>query len=282
MMGNSQLKLWAREPLLHFLLAGLAIFLFFAWRGFDADPASRSIVIDQAQVTRLGKSFQNSFQRSPNAQEIDGLIREYIKEEVYYREAMRLGLDSDDPVIRQRMRNKMEFLARAKVESVTPDDAVLQKMLDKNPAKYASDTAYSFDQIYLSAFDPDIAGAKAEAILAKVKSSDSWQTFSEPLSVPASMENTPRSDIAKIFGEQFADELSRLSAAPKNIWAGPIGSGFGIHLLRVRAVSAARKPQLADVRQQVENDWRAATMNAREAKAYQALLSAYDIEIVRP
>lgn len=279
---NERIKGWLREPLIHFLLAGLAIFLFFAWRGYDVDPGSRSIVIDEAQVTRLGKSFENGFQRAPTQPELDSLIREYIKEEVYYREAMRLGLDSDDPVIRRRMRNKMEFLARAKLDSVEPDDQMLQQLLDKNPEKYAEDTSYSFDQVYLNAFDPEIAGATAEATLAKLKITEDWQGLSEPLTVPASLDDTPRSEIVAVFGEQFASELGKLSDAPKNQWLGPIGSGFGIHLLRIRAVTASAKPKLSDVRQMVENDWRAATAQAREAKAYQALLDGYDVKIAKP
>lgn len=273
---------WMREPLLHFLLVGLVVFLFFAWRGYDVDPASRRIIIDEAQVSRLGKGFENNFQRRPTARELDGLIRDYIKEEIYYREALRLGLDSDDPVIRRRMRSKMEFLARAKAESAKPDDKALQELLDRNPGKYASDSRYSFDQVYLSAFDPEIAGAKAEAVLAKLKNTSDWQSLSEPLSVPSRLDDTPRGDIAKIFGQQFADELTRLSDAPTDQWLGPIGSGFGIHLLRIRKVTAAAKPKLSDVRQMVENDWRAATLEAREAKAYQTLLDGYDVKITKP
>ena len=133
MTMKDRVRGWLREPLVHFLLAGFAIFLFFAWRGFDVDPASRTITIEEAQVLRLAKSFEQTYQRAPSPDEVDGLIHDYIKEEIYYREALRLGLDSDDPVIRRRMRSKMEFLARAELENVKPKDVVLQKMLDKKP-----------------------------------------------------------------------------------------------------------------------------------------------------
>ena len=282
MTVKDRIRGWLREPLIHFLLAGLVIFLLFAWRGYDVDPASRSITLDEAQVGRLAKNFEQTFQRAPTGDELDGLIREYIKEEIYYREALRLGLDSDDPVIRRRLRTKMEFLARAKVESVEPDDGTLQKILDKNPEKYAADATYSFDQVFLNAFDPDIAGAKAEAVLEKLKAGADWQNLSDPLSIPASLEQTARSEIAGQFGDQFADELAKLSGAPKNKWMGPIGSGFGIHLIRIRAAGSVTKPKLSDVRQQVENDWRAATMEKREEQAYQTLLDGYEIKIAKP
>ncbi|MFC4292471.1 peptidyl-prolyl cis-trans isomerase [Sphingorhabdus arenilitoris] len=279
MTMKDRIKGALREPLIHFLIAGLVIFLLFAWRGYGVDPASRTIIIDEAQVSRLGKSFEQTFQREPSPKEVDGLIREYIKEEIYYREALRLGLDSEDPVIRRRLRSKMEFLAQAKLDSVRPTDAALQKMIDANPQKYAADARYSFDQIYLNAFDPEIAGSKAEALLSKLKSGADWQSLGDNLSVPKSMDDIPRSEIERQFGEEFTKGLSSLADAPKNSWVGPIGSGFGIHLLRIRSAAAASKPKLADVRQAVENDWRAETMEKREEEAYNVLLSAYDIEI---
>jgi peptidyl-prolyl cis-trans isomerase C len=271
-----------RRPSFYALAAALTACLLFAWFSFGSGlgngVGSRSIVIDNAQTARLAKSFEDEFQRAPTPQEMDGLIREYIKDEVYYREAVRLGLDRNDPVIRRHMREKIEAIARAKLESAKPDDAVLQQLLDKNPGKYAEDTRYSFDQIFLNAFDPEIAGAKAEATLAKLKDTADWKGLSEPLTVPASIDDMPQNEIAGIFGEQFASELGRLSGAPTNQWLGPIGSGFGIHLLRIRGVSASAKPKLSDVRQLVEKDWSAATLEAREAKAYQALLDSYSVD----
>ena len=157
-----------------------------------------------------------------------------------------------------------------------------KKCSTKNPGKYADDAIYSFDQVYLAAIDPEIAEARAEATLAKLKDGADWKTLGDPLSVPQGMEQAARSEVERQFGEQFAKGLASISEAPKGEWLGPIGSGFGIHLLRVREASAPTKPKLADVRQQIENDWRADTIEKREAKAYQALLDAYDIKIARP
>ncbi|NJM50647.1 MAG: hypothetical protein HC843_07035 [Sphingomonadales bacterium] len=276
---KTRIKGWLREPLVHFLIAGLVIFLLFAWRGYGTDPASRTIIIDEAQVARLGKGFEQTFQREPTAKEIDGLIRDYIKEEIYYREALRLGLDSEDPIIRRRLRAKMEFLAQAKLDNVRPSEESLQKLLNKNPQKYAADARYSFDQIYLNVFDPEIAGTKAEALLDKLKTGTNWQELGDSLSVPASMEDAPRSDIERQFGGEFAKSLANLADAPKNSWVGPVSSGFGIHLLRIRSATTATKPKLSEVRQAVENDWRAETEEKRDKEAYNILLSAYNIEI---
>lgn len=267
---------WLKEPFVHFLIAGLALFAFFAIRGEDIDPQSRVITIDEEQVSRLAASWQQTWQRPPTPAEIDTLIRDLIKEEIYYREALRLGLDSDDTVIRRRLRAKMEYLATAEAENAPVDDATLQAWLDKNPARYAAGTRYSFDQIYLGNGDPDQAAARARDALAQ---GNRWTAAGEPISLPASIDGQTLAAVSRDFGEAFAGNLGRLT---EGTWSGPVASGFGSHLVRLRRVDRGVPAKLADVRQQVENDWRAATQKAREAKAYQALLDGYTIKIAKP
>lgn len=268
-------RLWLREPLLHFLIGGFLLFLLSLWRGEPVDPASRTIVITEAQVARLAASWEQNWRRQPTPKEIDALIRDFIKDEIYYREALRLGLDGEDVVIRRRLRSKMEFLARAQVESAKPGDAVLQAWLDKYPARFASDATFSFDQIYLGPTET----ANAPAVLKAVSRGADWAKQGPSISLPSSLDKASKAEIERQFGTPFADALPGLA---QGAWAGPVTSGFGSHLVRVRAVKASATPRLVDVRQAVENDWRAATMKEREAKAYQALLEGYDIEIKQP
>lgn len=273
-VGN-KFSSWMREPLVHFLLAGVAVFLFSMLRGEDVDASSRTINIDEAQVTRLSEAFAQTWRRPPTPDEIDGIIRDYVKEEVYYREALRLGLDADDTIIRRRLRSKMETLAVSEIESAVPDESTLQAWLDKYPQRYAQSAAVSFDQIYVGV---DASGA--DAILAKVNAGADWRKAGQPITLPASLETADRTAVARDFGTAFADAIFALK--PGANWSGPIGSGFGSHLVHVRTIEARGQPQLADVRQQVENDWRAVTSKQREAKAYQALLDGYTIKIEKP
>ena len=277
--GDVPARTILREPLLHFLIAGLAIFGFSAWRGEAVDPASRTIMINAEQVENLTTRWAQTWQRPPTGAEIDGMIRDYIKEEVYYREAKRLGLDDDDAIIRRRLRSKMEFLAGAEIENAAPSDATLQAWLDKNPAKYAADARYSFDQIYLTANDADAARDRATTLLARLNKGGDWQAFGDSISLPPSLEDAAKANVAREFGDGFA---ASLAAQRIGGWAGPVASGFGLHLVRLRAVKTSDKPNLAQVRQTVENDWRAATLADREAKAYQALLDGYTIRIAKP
>ncbi len=275
-MIATRLKTLIREPLLHFLLAGFAIFLFSAWRGEPADPASRTITVDAEHVSRLAAAFAQTWQRAPRPDEIDALIREYIKEEIYAREAIRLGLDQDDPIIRRRLRQKMEFLSASAVDTAQPDDATLAAWLTRNPAKYAEGAQYSFDQIYLG--EGNASFIAATIARREIASGAAWASAGKPLAVPASSDFATKDQIARDFGDDFA---TAIVGAKRGDWTGPVASGFGQHLVRVRAIAIPDAPKLENVRQAIENDWRAATRKARETGAYQALLDGYSIRIAR-
>lgn len=277
---RERLRSALREPLTQVLLIGLAIFLFFGAFGGTANVWDRRITIDEAQVKQLAAQWTQTWQRPPTPAELDGLIRDYIKDEIYYREALRLGLDKDDMVVRRRLRAKMEFLATSETENMVASDAELQAWLDKNPARYASDPVYSLDQVYVSAADGETAAiAKARILLTRLQAGASPDNLGDPISLPRRLDAASSFEINRQFGEDFTGALKAL---PTGTWTGPVASGFGLHLVRIRSVAATRKPKLAEVRQAVENDWRAATQESREAKAYQALLDGYQIDIVRP
>jgi peptidyl-prolyl cis-trans isomerase C len=269
----------AREPLVHFLLAGLAVFAFSAWRGEPVDPASRTIDIDAVQVGQLGERFAQTWRRAPSPTELDGLIKDHIKEEIYYREALRLGLEADDVIIRRRLRSKMEYLARAQAENIVADDATLQAWLDRNVARYANGGRLSFDHVYLGV-EGSASDTVANYVKAQLARGADWRAAGEPLSIPRSIEQQLVDDVARIFGSQFAAALAKVE--PGTGWIGPISSGYGHHLVRFRERQRGAKPALAEVRQRVENDWRADSAKKREAKAYQLLLDGYTIRIAKP
>jgi parvulin-like peptidyl-prolyl isomerase len=185
---------------------------------------------------------------------------------------MRLGLDVDDPVIRRRLRAKMEFLATAEIQNMEPTDAALERYYAANITLYAEKPAFSFDQQFLGE-DEDSAKATVLALNA------GKPVQAQPLSVSASMDKAAADVITREFGEGFADSLRNL---PQGRWSGPVQSGFGWHAVRVRDVVAAGTPPLSEIRQRVSNDWRAKTQATREAAAYQALLDGYDIRIAKP
>ena len=258
-----------REPLVHFAILGALVFALF---GNATSADERRIVIDAARVERLAGQYAQNFRRAPSAAELDALIRDDVKEEVYYREALRLGLDRDDEVVRRRMRSKMEAFADTPEEVGTPDDATLQRWLDSNSDRFAGEATYTFDQRYLGA---DASGAAAA--LSELRSGRDFAGAAIPL--PAQFEEIGTGEAAELFGDEFAVALDAL---PLGAWSGPVASGLGQHLVRVRARQPAAKPQLSAIRQRVENDWRAAMARARSERAYRELLGRYDVVIEKP
>src|SRR5262245_2078098 len=114
-----------REPLLHFLLLGAALFAAYAvlQRGRGADEASRRIELTQDDLRQLDLYFESQWRRPPTPQELEGLVEQKVQEEILYREALGLGLDQDDTIVKRRMAQKMQFIAEGTAESREPDSA---------------------------------------------------------------------------------------------------------------------------------------------------------------
>jgi len=153
MTFKDNLRRLLKEPLVHFLIAGALVFWLMAGRA--PDLGERRIVVNERVAGAIAQRFYDSFRRMPSQDELDGLIRDYVQDQVYYREALALGLDQNDEVVVRRMRRKMEGLAVADAEAATPSDKDLQALIDKDPARYAEDPRTTFQQVYLGADTPE-------------------------------------------------------------------------------------------------------------------------------
>ena len=271
---NDSARRLLREPLVHFLIAGAAVYALLSGR--PPDLGERRIVVNERVVSALVSRFEESFRRLPTKDETDGLIRDWVQDQVYYREALSLGLDEGDEVVVRRMRRKMEAMAVADAESRTPSDAELQAMLDRDPARYVEDPQTSFDQVYLGADTPENR-ARAQNALARLRRGEAVSPTPAP--IPATF-NAARSEaISMQFGDDFAIALRNLAPGQ---WNGPLASGLGLHLVRVTARTAATPPSLQKVRQRVENDWRAAANQRAREEAYARIVKGYDVVIELP
>lgn len=264
-----------REPLVHFMIAGALVFAVMSGRA--PDVGERRIVVNEAVVAQLVSRFVESFHRQPGANEIDGLINDYVREQVYYREALRLGLDKDDEIVMRRMRNKMIALATSETEAKSPNDAELRAVLDKDPGRYAKEPQISFAQLYLGADSPS-ARKSGEAALADLAGGGNGQRFAQPVPLPAHFDHAAGSEIAAQFGEEFTAALAR---QPQGKWV-MLTSGLGLHLVRLEALATATPPTLDQARQQLTNDWHDAAMRKAEEDAYRKVLKGYDVVIEQP
>ena len=261
-----------REPLVHFLGGALLIFAFFWATGTDRDPADYAISIDETDIDRLTTDWIQNFRRAPTKAELDGLIDQEIAEEIFYREALRLGLDKNDPVIRRRLFTKMRFIDSENSENLSPTDTILQQWMDQHPRKYALPPLYDFEQIYLG----QISAVQASDWIAQLNDGADPTAIAKSISLPANLKRTTNAEIARQFGDRFAGQLADLEPGQ---WRGPVTSGFGVHAVRIRAKTPGKKAALDDVRQRAFNDWRAARQAEQKERALDRYRGQYEITV---
>ncbi|MBX7532603.1 peptidyl-prolyl cis-trans isomerase [Qipengyuania sp. 1XM1-15A] len=254
-----------RDPLAHFLIAGAAIWGLLARGGDPVDPAERTITLSREQQAGLALGFERTMGRPPTDAELDAQIDRWTREEVLYREALRLGLDQGDPVVRRRLAAKMDELAGAEVELAQPSEAELREWLAENPGAFETGGLLTFEQVYFS--------SESGALAAR----DGEEPVGQTISLPRAVEGMEERDVAQVFGMQFAEEVGRLTAGSQ--WQGPIRSGYGWHLVRLNRRGEGSVPPFAEISERVEAEWRSRTIQARREKAYEVLRDAYRIEV---
>jgi hypothetical protein len=272
-----------REPLVDFLILGALLFAASSLVNKDASGDSRKIVVTQGEVEHLEDAFTRSHQRPPDEEELTGLVRDFVREEIYYREALALGLDRDDASIRQRLRQKMEFISEDVAAQTEPTDDQLRSYLKSHPDKFRVDQHYTFSQVYL---DPVRHGrrlnADAQLMLAKLNKAGAKSDLSamgDPFLLDPSSQDVSARDVARDFGEKYADALGEL---PVGKWQGPVESGLGMHLVYVSNRTDGRIPQLDEVRDSVRREWANEYRLEANEKFYERLRKRYTVTVEMP
>jgi len=267
-----------REPLIHFLVLGALIFAAFSWLNRDRQSAEE-IHISRSQQEHLLSIFTRTWQRPPTAQEFQGLLQDYIRDEIAYREGIALGFDQEDTIIRRRMRQKLELLSDEIVSFTQPTDAQLQQYLEANIEAFRLAPRFDIRQVYISR---DRRGAQAEAyalgLLDRLRNDPDadWSSLSDPLALPAALTGASSGELERYFGKRFTDSLLTIKTG---VWTGPVESGYGLHLVIIDRFTPAMDPQLIDVRERVKTEWLAQRRLAATDEMYENLAEKYSIEI---
>jgi hypothetical protein len=261
-----------KEPVLHFLLIGLLLFVTYGWLA-PAEKSGARIVVTQSLVEGLALEYRTRWSRPPTAQELAGLVDAYVRDEILYREGVTLGLDRDDPVIKRRVRQKLEVIAEEQGARDAATDADLAAYLAKNAERFTRPGTVSFEQIYFAAATP---AAVVEAARAAALRGNDPARLGQPTMLPPGAKNAPLDLAARDFGREFAAELEKL---PLDTWTGPVPSAFGQHLVRVTARTPALTPPLAEVRAAVAREWENERRMASLEANYKALRSGYEVVI---
>ncbi|MGD8324349.1 MAG: peptidylprolyl isomerase [Gammaproteobacteria bacterium] len=266
------------DPLVHFLLIGAVLFAVLTWRSSESDPQQVRLSEDQIRAVLRSQILPGG--RTPTRAELQALIEPVIRDEIYYREALALGLDADDDQVRTRLIEKMRYVSEDLADPEPADEARLRELFEAAPARFALPEAVTFDHLY---FSPGQRGeaitADAAAALAALRRGADPASFgdSTPLGDAFSLATRDRLNI--LFGTEMA---TALFAAETGVWAGPFESDFGLHLARVTERRAARQPDYAEVREQVREAFAADQRAQRNAEAWAAMRERYEVVIEWP
>ena len=274
-----------REPLLHFVLIGAAIYLLY---GAFAEPLpeadDKTIVVTAGEIEWMQTSWQKRWNRPPTDKELDGLVQQFIRETVLYREALTMGLNQHDQVIRRRLAQKLEFLAKDLVSLTPPTDEELQVYFDRHRDRYQVPTLYTFTQVFI---DPDKRGdatlgdaaAIKDKLIAEGDAIENPGALGDDFMLQNYYPEKDRLEIQKSFGSGFTESLTGLSPGQ---WHGPVLSGYGTHLVYVHSVIEPPAPVFADVAERVTQDWRMERSEELNEQFYTTLRDTYTVVIEQP
>ena len=258
-----------REPLLHFLLLGVALFGIYAYmhRGRVGVESSKQIALTLDDLQLMESYFESQWHRPPTPLEFQAMVEDKVREEVLYREGLAMGLEKDDTIVKRRMAQKMQFLAEDVAAAHEPSPAELKAWFEKNSNRFALPSRYSFRHLY---FSPDKRGKNAREDAASVLAKIAGQPEDSRLAVSSGDSfmfqdyygDRTSEAIAKEFGPPFAVAIEKLKPGS---WQGPIESGYGWHLVFVDTVIPGRIPSFEEIESDVKTAW----LNEQKATAWQ-------------
>src|SRR5271165_2631759 len=280
------LKRWLREPLLHFLLLGVALFAIYGYmhRGRGGFESSRQIKLSLDELAQMEMYFESQWHRQPTPAESQAMVEDKVREEVLYREALAMSLDKDDTIVKRRMAQKMQFLAEDVAAAHEPSTAELKAWFDKNRNKFALPSRYSFRHLY---FSPDKRGKNAQDDAAKALARIAGQpedsklavSLADPFMFQDYYGDRAPDALAKEFGPQFVVALEKLKPGS---WQGPVESGYGWHLVYVDTVIPGRIPAFEEMEPDVKTAWLAEQKQQAWRKAYAEMRAKYTVLLPNP
>jgi hypothetical protein len=277
------IRKFLREPLVHFIALGALVFLAFHFTAHRDAPQDGRIVVTTGKVEQLVTGFSRTWQRPPTQHELDGLVEDHIREEVLYREALAMGLDKDDTIVRRRMQQKLEFLTEDGSSAALPTDQDLQSWLDKHPDKFRVEPAIAFSQVYFNTGrrgeSASAAAAKAYASLGRAGTNIAPPELGDPTMLPHELPLSRIDEVASVFGKEFAQQIARLEPGR---WVGPVQSSYGWHLVHVSERTEGRSRPLSEVREGVQREWLTERRKEIVDATYRKLREKYAVVVESP
>ncbi|MGR3661739.1 MAG: hypothetical protein ACU0CA_11225 [Paracoccaceae bacterium] len=235
-----------------------------------------TIVVSSALQDNIAARFKSTRQRLPTDSEMENLIQNHLREEVLYRQAVALGFNNNDIVVRGRMRQKMEFVADSAARLIEPELEELQAILDADPEKYSTPGQITFRQVYLGDQTDSGLVTSIKEQLDEIGLAEDFVEIGVRTLLPHEMEAATIRNIGSVFGPNFATAVEELET---DVWSGPLVSAYGGHFVYVINKTASAPLMVEDVQNTLVNEWRFAKSQELKDKQFQDLLAKYEVII---
>ena len=271
-----------REPLFHFLLIGVAIYAFYGMFGDEgATDNPRIVTVTAGEIQSLADQWERVWSRAPTDRELAGVIKNHVRIQVLYREAIAMGLDKGDTVVERRMAQKLELLAESLITPSEPSDELLKEWYVANEDRYRSPDLYTITHIF---FDPgkreDRTVAAARTILEELNAMSvlplDYSEYGDRLMLQSVFVARSQRELDTQFGSGFAAQITEFEPG---IWHGPVSSGYGMHLVLVNGVATAPQPVYDEIKERLKRDWMSEQVTELSERFIDGLISRYEIVI---
>jgi hypothetical protein len=291
-----------REPLVHFLIGGALLFALEGWLGSSGEDPTYQVTVDAGQIARLQQAWQAQSGRLPNPEELDALVEDQVREEIFYREAVRRDLDENDVLVRRRLAQKLAFLIEDLATVEEPAEEDLRRFHAERAERYLEPARVSFRHLFFSRDRRADAAADAAAAIAALRSPDehaaagapsatgtgaartgavgtAGNRIGDPFMLHSEYAGRTHQEVRELFGPEFADGVFGLEG---DGWQGPVRSSYGEHLVQVVGRAEPRAPAFEEVREAVARDFRQEHREQANADASREMRERYQVVVEEP
>ena len=279
--GKGPFRIW-KAPLIHFFVLGLVVFGLHSV--FEPKPEIADdpflVEVTSADIEWFRTMWRKRMGREPTVEELRDQVNQLIREQVLSREAVSMGLDEDDIVVRRRLAQKVDFLFKDLSDFTEPSDDELKAYFQENRSTYEIPGRVTFTHIYFNTDKrgEDKAAHEIRQLVERLNSNEDIPSdpsiLGDPFLLGSSYSNKTLSNIRGQFGLRFAEVVGEQKPYT---WQGPIPSGYGLHAVYVQERADAKLPNFGDMRKQLKADWMAERQREIARKAYEKLRKRYQV-----
>ncbi|MBK3517802.1 peptidyl-prolyl cis-trans isomerase [Carboxylicivirga marina] len=260
-----------KHPLFIFIICGTALYFIYEAVGQFVENTNKKVVVTNAQIDLLREDYLRTWNRYPTEEEMQNQIYGHVMDEIFYKEAVNMGLDKSDVAVKKRLRQLMEMMLDD-YSTVYATEQQLRDYLTANPDKFRDDSRITFSQLY---FDKDDKETAIE-VLEKLKKGagiEQHQKYSLMM-LPIDFASETMTNVARKTGREFADQVFKLK---EQEWVGPVASVYGWHLVRIEKIQKGEVPDLNEVWDIVEREWTAKQKALKKKEEYALMRKQYKV-----